>query len=37
MSKLSVGPWIAAQKLPSRDVARDRHAFLLRTRVRQDP
>lgn len=37
MSKLSVGPWIAAQKLPSRDVARDRHAFLLRTRVRQEP
>lgn len=36
MSKLSVGPWIAAQKLPSRDVARDRHAFLLRTRVRQE-
>lgn len=36
MSKLTVGPWIAAQKLPSRDVARDRLAFLERTRVRQE-
>lgn len=37
MTKLTVGPWIAAQKLPGRDVARDRLAFLERTRVRQDP
>ena len=36
MTKLTVGPWIAAQKLPSREVARDRLAFLERTRVRQD-
>lgn len=36
MSKLTVGPWIAAQKLPSREVARDRLAFLERTRVRQE-
>ncbi|MFD2609372.1 hypothetical protein ACFSR9_07985 [Deinococcus taklimakanensis] len=34
MTKLTVGPWIAAQKLPGRDVARDRLAFLERTRVR---
>ena len=37
MPKLTVGPWIAAQKLPSRDVARDRLAFLERTRLRQTP
>ncbi|GBF04674.1 hypothetical protein DAERI_020271 [Deinococcus aerius] len=36
MSKLTVGPWIAAQKLPSRDAARDRLAFLERTRVRRE-
>ncbi|GGK33518.1 hypothetical protein GCM10008955_29450 [Deinococcus malanensis] len=36
MTKLTVGPWIAAQKLPSRDVARDRHAFLERVRVREE-
>lgn len=35
MTKLTVGPWIAAQKLPSRNAARDRLAFLERTRVRQ--
>ena len=37
MPKLTVGPWIAAQKLPNRDVARDRHAFLERTRLRGEP
>ncbi|WP_216329179.1 hypothetical protein [Deinococcus aestuarii] len=37
MTKLTVGPWIASQKLPSRDLGRDRLAFLERTRVRQDP
>ena len=36
MTKLTVGPWIAAQKLPHRDVSRNRLAFLERTRVRQD-
>jgi hypothetical protein len=36
MPKLTVGPWIAAQKLPSRDVARDRFAFLDRTRLRDE-
>ena len=34
MTKLNVGPWVAAQKLPSKDVALDRLAFLERTRVR---
>ena len=34
MPKLTVGPWIAAQKLPSKDVALDRLTFLERTRVR---
>lgn len=37
MTKLTVGPWIAAQKLPQREAARDRLAFLERVRVRQDP
>ena len=36
MTKLTVGPWIAAQKLPHRDVSRNRPAFLERTRVRQE-
>ncbi len=36
MPKLTVGPWIAAQKLPSRDVARDRFAFLDLTRLRDE-
>ncbi|WP_027482964.1 hypothetical protein [Deinococcus pimensis] len=34
MPKLSVGPWVAAQKLPSPKLARDREAFLARTRHR---
>lgn len=33
MTGLGVGPWVAAQKLPSRDVALDRLTFLERTRV----
>ncbi|GAA5512355.1 hypothetical protein Dcar01_01069 [Deinococcus carri] len=37
MTKLTVGPWIAAQKLPHREAARDRLAFLERVQVRQDP
>ncbi|MFC4638272.1 hypothetical protein [Deinococcus hohokamensis] len=36
MPKLTVGPWIAAQKLPHREAARDRHAFLTRTRLRAE-
>lgn len=36
MTKLTVGPWIAAQKLPHKDAARDRLAFLERVRVRRD-
>ncbi|ACO47619.1 hypothetical protein DEDE109153_15735 [Deinococcus deserti] len=36
MTKLTVGPWIAAQKLPNRDVARDRQAFLERVRTRDE-
>lgn len=32
MTKLTVGPWVAAQKLPSKDAALDRIAFLERTR-----
>jgi len=31
MTKLTVGPWVAAQKLPSKDLALDRLAFLERT------
>ena len=34
MTGLGVGPWVAAQKLPSKDVALDRLTFLERTRVR---
>lgn len=34
MTKLTVGPWVAAQKLPSKDLALDRLAFLERTRTR---
>ncbi|ULH17822.1 hypothetical protein MF271_21730 (plasmid) [Deinococcus sp. KNUC1210] len=34
MTKLRVGPWIAAQKLPSKDLALDRFAFLERTQTR---
>ncbi|GGR21101.1 hypothetical protein [Deinococcus ruber] len=34
MTKLTVGPWIAAQKLPTHDLARDRLAFLERTQRR---
>lgn len=37
MTKLTVGPWIAAQKLPSKALGRDRLAFLERTRLRQEP
>lgn len=33
MTGLGVGPWVAAQKLPSKDVALDRLTFLERTRV----
>jgi len=36
MTKLSVGPWIAAQKLPSPKLSRDRAAFLERTGVRSE-
>lgn len=31
MTKLTVGPWVAAQKLSSKDLALDRPAFLERT------
>lgn len=34
MTKLTVGPWVAAQKLPSKDLALDRLAFLERTQTR---
>ncbi|THF69180.1 hypothetical protein E7T06_12955 [Deinococcus sp. Arct2-2] len=34
MTKLTVGPWVAAQKLPSKDLALDRLAFLERSRTR---
>ncbi|WP_293914461.1 hypothetical protein [Deinococcus sp.] len=34
MSKLAIGPWVAAQKLPSKDLALDRQVFLERTRGR---
>jgi len=34
MTKLTVGPWVAAQKLPSKDLALDRQAFLERTQTR---
>ena len=37
MPKVAVGPWIAAQKLPSSALARDRAAFLERTRLRAEP
>jgi hypothetical protein len=37
MPKIPVGPWIAAQKLPSPALARDRAAFLERTRLRAEP
>ena len=33
MSKLTIGPWVAAQKLPSKDLALDRQAFLERGRA----
>ncbi|BDP44649.1 hypothetical protein DAETH_46180 (plasmid) [Deinococcus aetherius] len=36
MTKLSLGPWIAAQKLPSPNLARDRQAFLERVKVRAE-
>lgn len=36
MPKLTVGPWIAAQKLPRKDLGRDRLAFLERTALRAD-
>ena len=36
MTQLTVGPWIAAQKLHSRAAARDRLAFLERTQVREE-
>ena len=36
MPKLTVGPWIAAQKLPRTDLGRDRLAFLERTALRAD-
>ncbi|GHF58071.1 hypothetical protein HNQ07_003994 [Deinococcus metalli] len=36
MPKLTVGPWIAAQKLPSKALGRDRFAFLERTRLRHE-
>lgn len=35
MPKLTVGPWIATQKLPSKALARDRQAFLSRAQQRQ--
>ena len=35
MTKLTVGPWLAAQKLPSKALARDRAAFLERTQQRR--
>ncbi|WP_407543547.1 hypothetical protein Q0M94_26715 (plasmid) [Deinococcus radiomollis] len=31
MTRLTVGPWVAAQKLPTKDLALDRLAFLERT------
>ena len=34
MTRLGVGPWVAAQKLPGKNVALDRLAFLERTQVR---
>jgi len=34
MTKLTVGPWVAAQKLPSKDLALSRTAFLERTQTR---
>ena len=37
MPKIAVGPWIAAQKLPNAALARDRAAFLERTRLRAEP
>lgn len=37
MPKIAVGPWIAAQKLPNPTLARDRAAFLERTRLRDEP
>ena len=36
MPKLTVGPWIAAQKLLRKDLGRDRLAFLERTALRAD-
>ena len=36
MTKLAVGPWVAAQKLPNPGLARDRAAFLERVRVRDE-
>lgn len=36
MTKLNVGPWIAAQKLPHPKLSRDRKAFLERTRIRAE-
>ena len=37
MPKIAVGPWIAAQKLSNAALARDRAAFLERTRLRAEP
>ena len=34
MTKLNVGPWVASQKLPSKDLALNRLAFLERTLIR---
>lgn len=36
MTKLTLGPWIAAQKLPNPRFARDRKAFLERTKTRAE-
>ena len=37
MAKVSVGPWIASQKLPNINLGRDRLAFLERTKLRLEP
>jgi hypothetical protein len=37
VAKIAVGAWIAAQKLPNPKLARDRAAFLERTRLRAEP
>lgn len=36
MTKLNLGPWIAAQKLPNPKLARDREAFLARAKTRAE-